>query len=79
MAAITVGQLMAVLAECPLDAIVVLAKDAEGNDYSPLPDTQGWSVGSYAPDSTWSGEFYDGITYDDPARGARAVCLWPTN
>jgi hypothetical protein len=79
MAAITVGQLMANLAECPLDAIVILAKDSEGNDYSPLPDDQGYSIGSYVADSTWSGEFYDGITYDDPTRGVRAVCLWPTN
>lgn len=81
MAAITVKQLREFLAgeAIPDDTIVVLAKDAEGNDFSPMPDDMGWSLGSYVAYSTWSGEFYDGVTHDDPARVVRALCLWPTN
>jgi hypothetical protein len=74
MPAITVKQLRERLALCPDDAIVVLSKDAEGNDFSPLPFDDGLAIGRYVADSTWSGEF----RADDEAEVV-AVCLWPTN
>lgn len=70
----TVADLIQRLSELPdLDAGVVLAKDREGNSFSPLDEIV---VGAYTPDSTWSGEF-TGI--EMPAGSTNAVCLWPVN
>jgi len=61
---------------------VVLAKDSEGNDFSPLADVD---RGRYAPTQPWYGEFladeYIGNgEYAQPGDEAvAAVCLWPTN
>ena len=52
---LTVGELIDYLATQPRDRKVVMAKDAEGNGYSPLEDA---SEGMYEADSTWSGEIY---------------------
>lgn len=78
--AMTVRELMELLATLPADLPVVLSKDAEGNRFSPLSD---WSAGRYEPDSTWSGEFY---TWEDHAGtkeiaigDSNAICLWPVN
>jgi hypothetical protein len=71
----------------PGDTPVILAKDAEGNGFSPLTEAE---VAMYATVSTWSGERY--MTEEDrqaedepddyaeaPDDAVRAVFLWPTN
>lgn len=86
----TVSDLIAALGRVPGDTLVILAKDAEGNGYSP------WSQlgirSRYEPDSTWSGELVDpeGPDYNDQPRSDEdkaaivaathaAVVLWPVN
>jgi hypothetical protein len=67
----------------------VLAKDSEGNSFSPLSDH---SINIYGPNSTWSGDIYlveltpeyeaDGYTEDDlyhGDNGEKALVLWPAN
>lgn len=49
----TVGELLDYLSTRPRDQLVVLAKDAEGNGYSPLAEAQD---GYYFAETTWSGE-----------------------
>ena len=83
----TVGELIQQLQalEAP-HRIVVMAKDAEGNGYSPLSSM--W-IGAYAPDSTWSGTAgFEFLTPEDEAAGydeedlivgQSAVILCPTN
>lgn len=79
MAAITVARLMANLATFPPGAIVVLAKDAEGNHYSPVEDAgRSVSEGAYEAATTWYGTFYEGVG-GKPPHTVDAVCLWPTN
>ena len=51
----TVRELINYLATQPLDRKVIMAKDAEGNGYSPLAAAD---EGMYAATSTWSGEIY---------------------
>ena len=72
---VTIGLLIAALQALPPAARVILAKDAEGNGFSPLNLAEGpdVSLGTYIPDSTWSGEFQTGDVAPD------AVCLWPVN
>lgn len=68
----TVGELLDYLAAQPRDRKVILRKDAEGNDHSPLADA--WEA-MYAADSTWSGETY--ITPEELAEElARPVTNW---
>lgn len=52
----TVKQLIEKLSELPPETLVILQKDGEGNGYSPLA---GVDLGTYRPDSTWSGERID--------------------
>lgn len=86
----TLDELRAQLAELghlPGDTIVILAKDAEGNGFSPLTEVE---EAMYAADSTYSGERYmteeQRLAEDDPddwssapEEAVRAVFLWPTN
>lgn len=51
----TVGELADYLVGQPRDRLIVLAKDAEGNGYSPLSAAE---EAIYVADSTWSGEIY---------------------
>ena len=51
----TVGDLIDYLATQPRDRRIVMSKDAEGNDYSPLADAGEYM---YEATSTWSGEIY---------------------
>jgi len=87
--AMTVGELVDYLVDQPRDRSVVLAKDAEGNGYSPLSAAE---EAIYVPESTWSGEIYPTpeqiATEKDPAdwfdgsgeEGAvRVVLLGPVN
>lgn len=76
------------------DAIVVMSKDAEGNDFSPLSSHS--DSYHYNADSTWSGEITsEEHCAEDRAdyglkgpcdhtdcrygEGVKAVVLWPTN
>lgn len=87
----TVADLINALARFDLDAVVVLARDIEGNGFSLLDEID---RGVYVPVTQWSGEVKlapDQLTpamrdagcsetdvYDGPD-GRKAVVLWPTN
>jgi hypothetical protein len=74
---VTVAELRARLAAFPDDTIVVLAKDSEGNECSPLC-TEPVEAVLYYPDSPWSGDVESAD--NEPVRGALfAVLLEPTN
>lgn len=71
----------------PDDTLVVLAKDGEGNGFSPAVETE---HAMYLADTTWSGEHYpteearlaepDPDEYSEaPDDAVHAVFLWPTN
>lgn len=81
MSAITIKALQALLATLPQETIVVLAKDSEGNDFSPMQAEGGHSIGCYVAHRPWHGEFYDETSEDGgaPEGGVPALCLWPTN
>lgn len=51
---------------------IIMAKDSEGNSFSPLSD---FDWGNYEPINTWSGE-YSGIESNE---SVKAICMWPTN
>lgn len=78
----TVGDLMDFLQHVPADTLVVLAKDEEGNGYSPLSDP---TVGVYEAETTWLGEFYARQVLGDSDYGqpdgetVPAICFWPLN
>lgn len=58
----------------PDDKLVILSKDAEGNNFSPLVQV---SNSFYVPITNWYGELSqnkDGIDKPVPC-----LCLWPTN
>lgn len=78
----------------PDDAVVIIAKDSEGNDFSPLADAD--HDCAYRPESTYSGdvEHYDEDNVEDepdPRTWSEwyadalddgclpCVVLWPTN
>ena len=67
----TVRELIERLKTCEPDRIVVMAKDAEGNGYSPLHNL--WA-GRYLADSTYSGE-----VGEDDEDGVPAMILTPIN
>lgn len=68
------------------DRIVIMSKDAEGNDYSPLYDL---SEKSYKAETTWYGEVSpefltdemkdEGWTDEDIKGGEPALVLGPVN
>lgn len=85
--ALTVADLQAALATLPSDTLVVLAKDAEGNGFSPLVSAL---PAMYAAETTWSGEWYpteeQRLAEDDPDdyspapdNAVPALFLWPVN
>ena len=53
----TVKELIDVLHSFPSDAQVIIQKDGEGNDYSPLYCADGNAI--YVPETTWSGIVHD--------------------
>ena len=78
---------IAALDHLPDNTPVVLAKDAEGNGFSPLDEAE---TGMYLAQTTWYGEHYlteeqrlakdDPGDYDEaPSDAVPAVFLWPTN
>lgn len=58
------------------DAKVIVAKDAEGNDYSPLADL---GLDKYIADSTWSGELIHPDDVPDYPEAEDVIALWPVN
>lgn len=74
-----VAALRALLAEAADDLLVVLAKDSEGNGFSPLAEGE---LGLYVPESGWSGDVPhpdDAAGYQDEPGAESAVVLWPVN
>jgi len=74
------------------ETLLVMSSDSEGNAYSPV--SVPISVGHYFPDSSYSGDFYEGTLeelvadgdYDsveeaqeDMQHAIPAVCIWPVN
>jgi len=85
---VTAGQLRERLAGIPDDTLVVLAKDGEGNGFSPLSLGADGRLGVawYVPESTWAGDVYDLTPDPDDPDGYEqdgselfAVVLDPTN
>ena len=83
----TVGELKKQLEEMNDDDIIVMSKNAEGNNFSPLVEI-GFDL--YLADSAWSGEirprefdkeyFIDREEYEEVKKEAvKCVTLWPTN
>lgn len=77
-----VKELKEMLSKINDEAIVILSKDGEGNDFSPLAGE--YSQGVYQAESTWHGEFMSEECEDyedDPAEtsAVKAICLWPIN
>lgn len=72
----TVGELLDYLATQPRDRKVVLAKDAEGNGFSPLAEV---SEELYAAESTWSGSIVDQAVHNEEEGIERVVVLGPVN
>lgn len=68
-----VSELIAKLSELPGDVLVVQAKDAEGNGFSPTYAIT--SQEEYVAETEYSGELVTTFTAEsDPC-----VVLWPTN
>jgi hypothetical protein len=75
-----VGDLRKLLADHPDDTLVVLSKDAEGNNFSPLRRLDDPDEHRYFPSTKYSGD----IMRTDMAErrgdpGEMVVVLWPTN
>lgn len=80
---VTVAKLREILAKLPDDAIVVMSKDAEGNNFSPFCEVGNDEASDwYRAESSWSGylrdEEYD-PDEDGPDGAVSCVVLWPTN
>ncbi len=81
-----VKELIKLLRKEDPDRIVIMAKDAEGNDYSPLSSF--WT-GAYKAETTWYGEVgleiltekdkKQGYTEEDVLDGKKALILCPVN
>lgn len=83
-----VKELIEKLKEHDQDRVVVMSKDGEGNEYSPLANM---GTASYVAESTWSGyiglepgdlddeAIAQGYTEEDVKNGEPALVLWPTN
>jgi len=82
----TVRELIALLKKKNPERIVIMAKDTEGNGYSPLHGM--WS-GAYLAETTWSGEagietltqtdIDERYTKEDVIDGVPAIVLVPVN
>lgn len=90
MSATTAKELRELLADVPDDVLVIMSKDAEGNNFSPL---SGYTTGlHYEAETTWYGEVRDpdekeedGTFYHDEETREHikslpeAFVLWPVN
>ena len=70
----TVKELIEILREENPESLVVLSKDAEGNSYRILAETES---GQFLPDHYGAsfGDYYDNLEYVQYA--VKAVFLWP--
>lgn len=61
------------------DFIVVLAKDGEGNSFSPVSNSEAgcYTIGLYVPDTTYSGDFDADCMNGEFS--PNSIVLWPTN
>ena len=85
----TVSELIKKLSGLDPDSIVIMSSDGEGNNYSPLCDSFGYS--RYKADTTWSGELVSELNFnEDPdyydnnleeylSGSVPAVILYPIN
>jgi hypothetical protein len=71
-----VRELMKLLETIDPEKEVVMAKDPEGNGYSPL---DGYSQRIYRPETTWSGYLLDVIQERPEPSDWRCVVFWPVN
>lgn len=65
---VTVGQLKEMLEPFSDKLLVVVAKDSEGNEFSPCVEIM---KARYEPNTDWAGELAEGRT--------NCVVIWPTN
>lgn len=77
----TVRELIKELKALPQDQMVILQKDAEGNNYSPLVGTE---CALYLAENTWSGEVWHpedikDLESDELDDFQNVVVLSPTN
>ena len=84
----TVNELIKQLRNIEPSTEIVMSKDAEGNDFSPLADVCFYYT--YIPTSTWSGDIInlnlsnEELEINDEQRKdfeneKKVVTLWPTN
>lgn len=76
----TVKELKQLIKNLPDETQVILAKDGEGNSFSPL---SGGYLGYYFPANTWSGEFISASDEEanqySKVKDCDAICLDPVN
>lgn len=65
-----VGDLIDILENYSRETLVIISKDREGNDYSPLDAVD---EANYEPDNSWSGT----CAFSSPE--PNALVLWPVN
>jgi len=73
---LTVRELIELLQEQDPESIVVMSKDAEGNDFRPVASEMPHSTGFFTPerkDLIWTGEF------SEEEGEFSCVTLWPIN
>lgn len=75
-----VKELKEFIKDLPDETVVILAKDSEGNKFSPLGN---FYPGYYFPANSWSGDFVS-ATDEEPylpisMGDCDAICLSPTN
>jgi len=77
-----VKELREILKNVDDDVEIVIAKDGEGNDFSPL---SGMATGEYQMITTWYGDFFGSEIIGDEDYGqpgpntTKAICMWPVN
>lgn len=81
---ITVEELRIVLEESDPNAIIVMSKDSEGNDFRPMSKQGGLSENMVfeplSEKAIWTGEVYEQDDEDAPEEGAiPCIVLWPIN
>lgn len=71
-----IGELKKRIAGLSDETIVIVAKDIEGNSYSPLLDAEPMV---YEAETTWSGECYPDEEEEIPEGAQICVTMWPVN
>ena len=83
-----IGELKELIKDMDNNIEIIISKDVEGNNYSPLSD---YSEGIYLSSPTWYGKFYHVDELNDPdeynleevenikSEGSECICLWPIN